>query len=584
MLSGTLTNTGECQGSWTAEVEKSGGAAGHLVVEVDPSGAGLAPGGSIGVSVTVTADCTAVPETTASVTVRYRSQSQGQCGADSHTCSVTFQVTIGEVDLDVDSNNNGTIDANNDPATGTDDPIEEGNPSGQFTADKPGNYVWMNNDDSDNDAISDNDDLEVNGQADLADLRSVVVRPLANGLAAEPRLKLRVDNPNLIRIFRDFASDSEAIIGPGIIAPPTDEADITDYAMGGHVFAYEGVAAGTTLIHLELYDGDSGPLVCQDTVRVTIVDLRVHWATVADPASDITEVNQYYYYGPGGIVIGPQPLGLTWYPDASSAGGNWNERVAVRIETVPTVNNATVYLKAVDPDDPSANSNEVDGNTLGGDNRGSSAHLDAGSTRTMTSLGMAGIAVVNFTVAHQPGDNHRVAATLKQGALNDTNHPVNNDTVHPSSAPAPANDQQENQPQFFPGHLSPLLTIWRKIHYQSAAMQRPTFAENTWSGNWSNPHTWTDGQGQQIQNWVVFDVGDQPQWDTNQLASGLIRIQAPGLNLPTYHVITNNHTGPNSDSITVSIQGGMANLGGIASGTFVVPTTTFIRRTTSICG
>lgn len=149
-------------------------------------------------------------------------------------------------------------------------------------------------------------------------------------------------------------------------------------------------------------------------------------------------------------------IGVRCFPGATDRGGGWDDLAQVRIATDPPVEGVSIYLKAFDPDDPSAKDNVVDGDLLGGDNRDANHHDTAELTFTQEVTMPAGDAISQFRVAHQPGDNHRIAATLKQSALN----MLADNTVPPSGTDPPTQDQVE----FFIGHLSPLLTVWRKLH------------------------------------------------------------------------------------------------------------------------
>ncbi len=154
---------------------------------------------------------------------------------------------------------------------------------------------------------------------------------------------------------------------------------------------------------------------------------------------------------------------------------NGNNTAQAWVSSNSAVRTLTTELKAFDPDDPSANNDEVDADLDGSDNRGAAGTLDLtqGQTAGDGSFWSA------FTVAHQPGDNHRVAGTLKQSALN----MLNNNNVPPSGTDPGTQDQVA----LFPGRLSPLLTVWRKLHVETDSMVRPSFTQNTWTTTWSEP-------------------------------------------------------------------------------------------------
>ncbi len=134
----------------------------------------------------------------------------------------------------------------------------------------------------------------------------------------------------------------------------------------------------------------------------------------------------------------------------------------VRAQTNPKADAIKIYFKAVDPDDPSADGNEVDQATgrAGGDNKDTTHHdtssLSARDALTMTTPEAEGAAFVYFRVSHLPGDNHRFAGTLKLAALT----PLTDSNVPPSALDPPTD---ADLPKLI-GDLSPLLTVWRKLH------------------------------------------------------------------------------------------------------------------------
>jgi len=137
------------------------------------------------------------------------------------------------------------------------------------------------------------------------------------------------------------------------------------------------------------------------------------------------------------------------------------------------------YLEAFDPDDPSANNDVVDDNLVGGDNRDDNHHDTAELGVTQITTGGTGQALTTFRVAHQPGDNHRVAATIKpttQGAP--TLDMLNDDNVPPSNT---QNPPTQDQVQLFIGTISPLLTVWRRVYVELDSMGPPN-ATNTQTG------------------------------------------------------------------------------------------------------
>jgi len=150
------------------------------------------------------------------------------------------------------------------------------------------------------------------------------------------------------------------------------------------------------------------------------------------------------------------PVGLKCYPDATQPGDVWHDQINVKATVKPLVPTMsfTVYFAVFDPDDPSADNNEVDqGILLGGDNRGGPGNLTGSPGLTDSN----GEVTAYLTVAHRPGDNHRVAAVVLDQSLLSV---LNNNNVPASDAQVPG----------FHGKLSPLLTVWRILHLDLDSM------------------------------------------------------------------------------------------------------------------
>ncbi len=490
---GSVTNQGQCPETfqWTTPlIVYSGQATGWITsVTAVPAPIGLPGGGFTAISVIISVAADAPAQAMAEVTLQLTSQPDGQaCGPlPSQECQLTFTVVVGQVNLDVDSNNDGQI-------ADADDPIEEGGQEPPFTPTTAGKFGWPNHDDSDNNGIRDNEGADadhVNGQTDLQDIGQLIVRRIDPGLAADPRVYITAGNPALVRLFQGYSGNAIAFDWEG---PGANRADLNTFIQTLNqqdmTFGMEGLASGTTLLTLELRDGDV--LVCEDKVRITVITLEVSWRSTDPMSLPITE-NRYYLSDPvGAPPIDPATdqvlLGLNYHPDATLEDGNWNESIYVRVETTPRINDVAIYMRALDPDDPSANSpgNALDTDAisgLAGDNRDRTARLTSRHLTTGFIDGTDGAVRNTFRVSHQPGDNHRVAASLKESSLYPVESSVlNNDNIHPSGAPVPAQDGQETQMATFIGHISPLLTIWRILHIELDSMNQVSWTANSQQG------------------------------------------------------------------------------------------------------
>ena len=181
--------------------------------------------------------------------------------------------------------------------------------------------------------------------------------------------------------------------------------------------------------------------------------------------------------GPGG--------GQCVFPDRLSPGdATSRENVIVRVRTTPP---AKVRLRVLDVDDPSPLQDDPDrivdatdligGGAAGNDNRGTNRL--GWLTDTVLTLDSLGNASAVFRVTLQPGDNFRLAAVLDtEGASNHLNQlQVDNDSADFYVTP------DTNQVPHFFGTVSPMLTVWRKLHLEFDSMTAPP--NNPFDGNYA---------------------------------------------------------------------------------------------------
>jgi hypothetical protein len=204
--------------------------------------------------------------------------------------------------------------------------------------------------------------------------------------------------------------------------------------------AFSFATPGTYQVSVECRSPTVPPQIKSLTITVIPGVQSVEWL---DKAGDpITMANNHPTVG----------VGLKYYPDAVTPTDGWNDRVKIRVTIVPPVSGVAVQLQHFDPDDPSDDSDVVDNDTDGGDNRGTS-NLGSSSGTTDGS----GQVTVDYFVAHQPGDNHRIAATTL-GAVDLA--VLNNNNVRPNNS----------QVAVFGGVISDVLTVWRKLHVEIDSM------------------------------------------------------------------------------------------------------------------
>jgi hypothetical protein len=152
------------------------------------------------------------------------------------------RLTVFQVDIDTDSNNDGTIDPDNDLATGTDDPIE---------IQDPGRILFVNTDDDNNNDVEDkNEPGSVAGENDLVPLvtREVVFPQGASGGTFTVQY-----TDSIVKLY--LGSDrSDFIVSGAQLAP-----DTTLYA--------EGLQAGSTFV---TWTYTVGNLSFSDQVKLTV--------------------------------------------------------------------------------------------------------------------------------------------------------------------------------------------------------------------------------------------------------------------------------------------------------------------------
>ena len=198
-------------------------------------------------------------------------------------------------------------------------------------------------------------------------------------------------------------------------------------------------------------------------------------------------------------------VGTRIFPDATSPTGadsNWKQDLYIDI-SVTNYANKTVFLKVFDVDDPSdvTDSQHVldttDSSTrkAGNDNATNPSSAQGGffvsnsSTLINVTLDGSGHGSAEFRVAPQPGNNYRVALGFNSGDFN---------SLQVTDATLP-NYVQPNDEQVvgFIGRISPLLTVWRKLHVEVDSMQqwtslkpspdRTTAVGDFWQANSPNP-------------------------------------------------------------------------------------------------
>ncbi len=152
--------------------------------------------------------------------------------------------------------------------------------------------------------------------------------------------------------------------------------------------------------------------------------------------------------------------GLRIFPDRQTPADAINRsKVRVKATVDPPQEGCTVSFKSFDIDDPSSNTTPVDPNgSAGNDNRGTPkiGALSAPSAQTDTT----GVAIADFTVTKQPGDNFKVVATGNGGDFLDslTVDGVDIKDAEGNTLPTPQ------------AKVTEMLTVWRRVHIEVDSM------------------------------------------------------------------------------------------------------------------
>ena len=209
------------------------------------------------------------------------------------------------------------------------------------------------------------------------------------------------------------------------------------------------------------------------------------WADFPNPAGlvgtlVVPRIDLTWEEVPGNAPIEDNPGvngGKRVFPDQLSPTDMENRRyVILRVSTTPAAPGQPIRLKSFDVDDPIAFDQDIDRlidpNDLniapaGDDNRGT-PKPGVLSTNLLT-LDVFGRASTLFEVTLQPGDNFRVAALLDtEGAA------AHLDLLQVQNEPlfyyVTADNKQVSD---FAGSVSPMLTVWRKLHLEFDSMAAP---------------------------------------------------------------------------------------------------------------
>ena len=287
-----------------------------------------------------------------------------------------------------------------------------------------------------------------------------------------------VDQRTYLVLAREFQSDTVFATGYSESHPydvfKAGTLVFTKFADGHSTIDYSGnLPSGAVTL-----DTDGQKVV----IKTYIPDQpKNHWATRIDLAP--IDIKWEAKDGWDNVDDNPDPfsdthkiVGKRIFPDALAPGGEMRRELKLKI-SIPGLSNKKVYLKVFDVDDPSSiddpdhklDPNDTDSKQAGDDNiRGAGLTADWGyfvpqqAERISADLDSNGEAKVEFKVNQQPGNNYRVAAAITNADL---------DYLQVSDSDASGYvSPDDQQVSGFNGGISPMLTVWRKLHIEQDSM------------------------------------------------------------------------------------------------------------------
>jgi hypothetical protein len=165
--------------------------------------------------------------------------------------------------------------------------------------------------------------------------------------------------------------------------------------------------------------------------------------------------------------------GLRIFAEKPTPASEVQDKVFVRATITPAIDNADVYFRLKDVDDPSSNHVDLDDESDIWDNLGGFGSVDWGPHKTNA----AGQAMAEVTVTRQPGDNYRVIAECwPESEWISGTTAVQDDGTR-------ARILSGNKRIVPDRYLTPLLTVWRTLHFEEDSMGPIDPVENSFRGN-----------------------------------------------------------------------------------------------------
>ncbi len=219
-----------------------------------------------------------------------------------------------------------------------------------------------------------------------------------------------------------------------------------------------------------------------------------------------------------------------------------HETVSVEVQITPVIKGVEIHFQSFDVDDPSSALAPVDNEGKKQDNRGTPIEGKFGNGKSQTSAitNANGIAVVQFSVTFQPGDNFKAVASCSKGPFKDMKA-KQNDRTAARVVDAAGKTILSGGP---PSHtkVTSLLTVWRKLNMELNSMMAPGATQNNHSGLIAGVTPLVGS--------MVEILLDKELEDSDQYEGGLLR--AGGAD---YYVLANRDPFFSNEIITIYLVG-----------------------------
>lgn len=346
--------------------------------------------------------------------------------------------------------------------------------------DNPGQDVWVNDDDDNQNDTPDKDDTGVTGEDELAPLWWFLAKPIEAPQGLSPwEFKIEL-NSGVLKFWNGRTKDSavqvpkrisdnysyDSVYVEGTAASGADRAENIKVDVAGDAHCQD--TAQATALAIEFVDFEEGPAGLGNFEKADAVTKSF---AIITPRQDPIEGGEYRLF-----------------PDKNFPSDVPHQVVDVRVKVTPA-KSVRIWARPYDVDDPSSDDPILDDESQESDNRltpgrggrkaglakrtdGSTADAD-GVINENTNAGGEAVLRLDVSDAQQPGNNFRMVAGMHKGAVLNgivVRRPDPKAKLHDAPLlPLGAKLKEKADPPAL-RKQSPLLTIWRFLHFELDSM------------------------------------------------------------------------------------------------------------------